>query len=67
MAYVTRLEARCANLAGFPEQGSRRDDIRPGLRLVGFERRTEIAFHVTPSAVVIDRIPHGGRSVDFDD
>lgn len=43
-----------------------RDDIRPGLRLVGFERRTEIAFHVTPSAVVIDRIFHGGRAVDFD-
>ncbi len=67
MAYVTRLEARCANLADFPEQGSRRDDIRPGLRLVGFERRTEIAFHVTSSAVVIDRIFHGGRAVDFDD
>ena len=53
-------------LADFPEQGSRRDDIRPGLRLVGFERRTEIAFHVTPSAVIIDRIFHGGRVIEVD-
>jgi toxin ParE1/3/4 len=64
LAYVARLETRCANLAGFPEQGSRRDDIRPGLRLLGFERKTEIAFHITPETVVIDRIFHGGQQAD---
>ncbi len=63
MAYVSRLEARCASLADFPEQGSARDDIRPGLRLLGFERRTEIAFHVTPDSVVIIDVFHGGRNV----
>lgn len=69
MAYIARLEARCIGLAAFPEQGVRRDDIRPGLRHLGFERRTQIAFHVTPNAVVIDRILHGGRQLDaaFDD
>lgn len=69
IAYIARLETRCLNLATFPEQGSLRDDIRPGLRLLGFERRTQIAFHVAPEAVVIDRIFHGGQSTDaaFDD
>jgi toxin ParE1/3/4 len=69
MAYITRLQSRCTGLATFPEQGMRRDDVRPGLRLLGFERRTEIAFHVTIEAVVIDRIFHGGQSVaaSFDD
>ena len=66
LAYVERLERRCMNLADFPEQGARRDDIRPGLRVVGFERRSEIAFHVTPSAVLIDRIFHGGRAIDVE-
>jgi toxin ParE1/3/4 len=61
MAYVTRLEARCLALADYPEQGRSRDDIRPGLRLLGFERRTEIAFHVTSTEVVIDGIFHGGQ------
>ncbi|HWU78473.1 MAG TPA: type II toxin-antitoxin system RelE/ParE family toxin [Caulobacter sp.] len=64
IAYVTRLQQRCANLAAFPEQGVLRDDIRPGLRLLGFERRTEIAFHITPEIVAIDRIFHGGQKVD---
>jgi toxin ParE1/3/4 len=37
--------------------------------LLGFERRTEIAFHITPEIVAIDRIFHGGQKVDarFDD
>uniref|UniRef100_B0SUM6 Plasmid stabilization system n=1 Tax=Caulobacter sp. (strain K31) TaxID=366602 RepID=B0SUM6_CAUSK len=64
MNYVLRLEVRCLSLADFPEQGSQRDDIRPGLRVLGFERRTMIAFHVTSADVVIDRILHGGRDID---
>ncbi|ATC33127.1 type II toxin-antitoxin system RelE/ParE family toxin [Caulobacter vibrioides] len=63
LAYVTRLDERCAGLADFPEQGVRRDDIRPNLRLLGFERRTMIAFFVTADAVVIIRILHGGQDV----
>lgn len=64
LLYITRLDDRCAGLASFPEQGVSRDDIRPGLRLLGFERRTAIAFHVTPDATIIDRILHGGQNVD---
>lgn len=63
MTYVLRLEARCLALADFPEQGRQRDDIRTGLRVLGFERRTMIAFHLTPTDVVIDRILHGGRDM----
>jgi toxin ParE1/3/4 len=61
--YIGRLEKRCLSLADYPEQGTARDEVRPGLRLLGFERRTEIAFHVTPTVVVIDRIFHGGQSL----
>jgi toxin ParE1/3/4 len=67
LAYIERVDARCASLAAFPEQGIRRDDIQPGLRVVGFERRTAIAFHITVDVVVIDRIFHGGRTLAFDD
>jgi toxin ParE1/3/4 len=64
LAYIERVDARCAGLADFPEQGIRRDDIQPGLRVVAFERRTAIAFHITPDIIVIDRIFHGGQNVD---
>jgi toxin ParE1/3/4 len=45
----------------FPNRGTRRDDLRPSLRVIGFERRVTIAFHVSASAVTIDRIFYGGR------
>jgi toxin ParE1/3/4 len=45
-------------------RGTRRDDIRPGLRVVGFERRVTIAFHVDDTTVTIDRILYGGREIE---
>jgi toxin ParE1/3/4 len=41
-----------------------RNDLRPGLRTVGFEGRVTIAFHVDPNTVTIDRILYGGRDLD---
>ena len=63
VAYVERIQAACLRLAAFPERGTRRDDIRPGLRVIGFERRVAIAFHVGAGRVTIDRILYGGRDV----
>ncbi|MBO0905675.1 type II toxin-antitoxin system RelE/ParE family toxin [Jiella sp. MQZ13P-4] len=37
--YVERIETSCRAMATAAERGQRRDDIRPGLRIVGFERR----------------------------
>src|ERR1051326_6309833 len=45
------------------ERGTRRDDLRPGLRVAGFERRITIAFHVDAETLVIDRILYGGRDI----
>jgi toxin ParE1/3/4 len=61
--YIGRIETFCAGLKFSPERGTKWDDLRPGLRIVGFERRVTIAFHVQPAAVVIDRILYGGREV----
>ena len=43
------------------ERGHRRDDIRPGLRILGFERRLTLAFVVTDDQVTILRIFGAGR------
>ena len=51
-------------LATFPERGRRRDDILPGLRTIGFERRATIAFRVLKTRVEIVSIAYGGR--DFE-
>lgn len=69
LAYAGRIEAFCLSLADFPERGTKRDDLRPGLRTTGFERRATIAFTIAADAVTILRILYGGRDLDatFDD
>ena len=62
LAYVERIEAFCKGFDLASERGSLRDDIRPGLRIVGFERRVTIAFMVEDTRVVILRIFYGGRN-----
>ncbi len=64
LAYVERIEAYCLGFAEFPQRGARRDDLRPGLRTIGFERRATVAFHLDPGLVTIDRVLYGGRDID---
>ena len=44
--------------------GTRRDEIRPGPRTTGFERRATIAFQVKRAEVAIVRIFYGGRDYE---
>lgn len=58
--YLDRLSEYCQRLEFASERGAKRDDIRPGLRVVGFERRIAVAFVVEPERVVILRLFYGG-------
>jgi len=62
--YLGRLEAACLALENFPERGTRRDDLLPGLRIMGFERRATIVFQVLEAEVVIIRVFYGGRDYE---
>ena len=62
LGYVERLEAYCLRLDLASERGSRRDDVRAGLRVVGFERRVTIAFSVDENATTILRLFQGGQN-----
>ena len=62
-SYTERIVFYCRGFSTFPRRGTRRDDLRPGLRVIGFERRVTIAFHVTADKVIIDRILYGGRDL----
>lgn len=61
IAYLGRIEEFCLSLKTLPERGTRRDEVRPGLRIIGFERRGTIAFHMQSDRVTILRILYGGR------
>lgn len=62
MNYIERLETYCAGFELAGERGQRRDDIRGGLRIVGFERRVAIAFTVSNTEVTILRLYYGGQN-----
>ena len=62
LGYTARLEAYCIGFEFAGERGRRRDDLRPGLRIVGFERRVAIAFVVSDSEVTILRLYYGGQN-----
>src|SRR3546814_18863470 len=59
--FVSSIVEYCLGLQMFPERGTRRDDIRPGLRVVGFRRRVVIAFIVEPERITIIGVYYGGQ------
>jgi len=66
-SYVGKIQAYCLGFSTFPKRGTLRQDIRPGLRLVGYRYKATIAFFVHEDIVLITRIFHRGRNVDLDE
>ncbi len=62
--YTEAIVKQCESLKTFPIRGTRRDDIRQGLRITGFRRRVTIAFDVTREAVTILGIFYGGQDYE---
>ncbi len=64
--FATRLEAACLSLDLAPYRGTARDDLRPGLRTFGVERRVTILFTVNEdrAEAVILGVFYGGRDLD---
>jgi toxin ParE1/3/4 len=64
--YIDRIEVACMSLATFPNRGTKRDDLAPGLRTVAFERRLTIVYRVLKTRVEIVTIAYGGRDFESD-
>lgn len=64
--YIERIHGFLSSFDIFAERGTVREDIRSGLRIVGFERSASVAFMVEDDDVVILRILSGGREFKVD-
>lgn len=65
LGYIRRIQASCEKLKTLPEVGTLRDDLRPGVRILGFERRVVVVYTVLPSGdVEIGRVFYGGRDYE---
>jgi toxin ParE1/3/4 len=63
--YIRSIRKRCDAILAFPQAGHRRDDLRTGVYIIGFERRVVIAYTILPSGdVEIGRIFYGGRDYE---
>ena len=64
--YTDAIVSYCESLATLPHRGTKRDDIRPGLRITNYKRRAVIAFEVddTSRTVSILGVFYGGRDYE---
>jgi toxin ParE1/3/4 len=62
--YMRRIRRPCERLDLFPERGTKRDDLAPGLRVFGIERRVSVAFKIYEDRVAIIGVLYGGRDLD---
>ena len=59
--YTDAIVGYCEGLNTFPIRGTRRDEVRPGLRITNYKKRTVIAFAVDTDVVSIVGIFYGGQ------
>lgn len=62
--FTDAIVARCDSLDEMPLQGRLRDDLRPGLRTLGFRRRVLIAYSVEDATVTILGSFYGGQDYE---
>jgi len=62
--YTEAIVSYCESLRTFPHRGTMRDDVRPGLRITNYKKRTVIAFDVAAEQVSIIGVFYGGQDYE---
>ncbi|WP_095084810.1 type II toxin-antitoxin system RelE/ParE family toxin [Mesorhizobium sophorae] len=61
--FVVGIREHCLDLSTFPQRGTERVEIMPGLRIVGCRRTVSIAFAVEGERVLILGVFYAGRNI----
>lgn len=62
--YTEAIVSYCESLQTFPHRGTKRDDVRPGLRIINYKKRAVIAFAVWGELVSIIGVFYGGQDYE---
>ncbi len=62
--YTSAIVDYCETLQTSPQRGTRRDDIRPGLRITNYKGRAVIAFDLSGDRVSVIGVFYGGRDYE---
>ena len=61
--FVAGIRDHCLGLSTFPQRGTERVEIMPGLRIIGYRRAVSIVFAVDGERVLILGIFYTGRNI----
>jgi len=64
VGYTSAIVEYCERFSAFPLRGTKRDDVLPGLRVLGFRRRVTIAFSIEGEIVSILGVFYGGTDYE---
>jgi len=64
LRYTHAIVEYCESLDHVPLRGTRRDDIRPGLRITHYQGRAVVAFAVDAERVSILGVFYGGQDYE---
>ncbi|MGT2464608.1 type II toxin-antitoxin system RelE/ParE family toxin [Mesorhizobium atlanticum] len=62
-SFIAGIRNHCLGLSTFPQRGTERVEIMPGLRIIGYRRAVSIVFAVDGERVVILGIFYAGRNI----
>jgi plasmid stabilization system protein ParE len=62
--YTNAIVTYCEGLHSFALRGTRRDDIRPGLRITNYKKRAVAAFAVEADVVSVLGVYYGGQDYE---
>lgn len=62
--YTEAIVSYCESLSTFPQRGTQRNDVRPGLRITHYRKRAVIAFDVDADLVSIIGVFYGGQGYE---
>ena len=64
--YTSAIITHCEGMHTVPNRGTRRDDVRPSLRITNYKQRAVIAFAVDDAAlmVIIIGVYYGGQDYE---
>ncbi|MFH1021094.1 MAG: type II toxin-antitoxin system RelE/ParE family toxin [Pseudomonadota bacterium] len=63
--YTEGIVSYCESLQTFPHRGTKRDDVRSGLRITNYKKRVVIAFDVDAEQVSIIGVFYGGQDYEM--
>jgi len=62
--YTGAIVTYCESLQAYPQRGTARNDVAPGLRITNYKKRAVIAFAVDDDVVSIIGVYYGGQDYE---